>query len=202
MAQYGKLEYWNERYTHDRQAFEWFQRYSALKPHIEAVIPKESKILYIGCGTSRLAEDMVDDGYQDIKCTDGSNVAIQIVQKRAEGKTGLSFECQNVLDLVDSEEGQFDAVIDKGCMDAILCGDGSYANVQRMLQGISRVLKAGGVFFEVSYGTQQNRSPYLQSTDLGWEVTTNTIPKPHVGVPIPTSGDGTDVHYIYTCKKQ
>lgn len=31
MAQYGKAEYWEERYSRDVEPFDWYQRYFALR---------------------------------------------------------------------------------------------------------------------------------------------------------------------------
>ena len=68
----------------------------------------------------------------------------------------------NVCSLEFPDES-FDAVTAKGTMDAILCGEGSTANVAKMCQEVSRVLKAHGVFFIVSYGVPDNRLQYLEN---------------------------------------
>jgi hypothetical protein len=31
MAQYGKPEYWEDRYQKDKEQFDWYQRYSGLR---------------------------------------------------------------------------------------------------------------------------------------------------------------------------
>ena len=51
-------------------------------------------------------------------------------------------------------DGSFDAVIDKGTFDSILCGDGSGPNAAQMLAEIHRVLAPNGVYICVSYGVQ------------------------------------------------
>lgn len=43
-----------DRYSHNEQPFEWFQRYIALKPIFTAEFGKDASILHIGCGTSSL----------------------------------------------------------------------------------------------------------------------------------------------------
>ena len=65
-------------------------------------------------------------------------------------------------------------------MDAILCGEGSTANVAKMCMEVSRVLKPNGVFFIVSYGVPDNRLQYLENEDYSWTVTVHTVPKPTV----------------------
>jgi hypothetical protein len=38
MAQYGKHEYWEDRYQKDKEQFDWYQRYSGLKDIITQYI--------------------------------------------------------------------------------------------------------------------------------------------------------------------
>ena len=50
------------------------------------------------------------------------------------------------------EDGSFDAVIDKGTFDSVLCGDGSGPNADLMLNEIHRVLSPSGVYICITYG--------------------------------------------------
>ena len=81
---------------------------------------------------------------------------------------------------LDYPDDTFDAVIDKGTMDSILCGEGSTGNVGKMCSEIMRVLKPNGVFFMVSYGIPDNRLGYLESEDYSWKVQVQTVAKPTV----------------------
>ncbi len=54
-------------------------------------------------------------------------------------------------------DGSFDAVVDKGTLDSLLCGDNSTTNASRYCSEAARVLKPGGVFLVVSYGIPENR---------------------------------------------
>lgn len=95
----------------------------------------------------------------------------------------------------------FDAAIDKGTMDSVLCGEGSTANVGKMCSEITRVLKPNGVFFMLSYGTPDNRLSYLENDEYGWKVTVHTVAKPTVSATAVDTKDATNVHYIYACVK-
>ena len=63
MANYGKHEYWDDRYTKDKEPFDWYQRYSGIKEIISANCTQPSnnsydkdsshKILNVGAGNSR-----------------------------------------------------------------------------------------------------------------------------------------------------
>lgn len=39
MSQYGRAEYWEERYSRDTGPFDWYQRYFSLRDVIGAFIP-------------------------------------------------------------------------------------------------------------------------------------------------------------------
>merc|ERR1711998_421234 len=153
---------------------------------IQKYIKKDDSILMSGCGNSRLSEDMYEDGYQSIANIDISRVVI---------------EQMNVCSLEFPDEA-FEAVIAKGLMDAILCGEGSTANVAKMCMEVSRVLKPNGVFFIVSYGVPDNRLQYLENEDYSWTVTVHTVPKPTVSATaVPDTKDANSVHYVYVCQK-
>jgi EEF1A lysine methyltransferase 4 len=47
-------------------------------------------------------------------------------------------------------DSHFDAVIDKGTLDSLLCGEGTTAATGRYASEISRILKPGGSFVVVS----------------------------------------------------
>lgn len=53
----------------------------------------------------------------------------------------MPFEQMDVRSM-NYDDGAFEAVIDKGTFDSILCGDGSGPNADQMLSEIHRVLSA------------------------------------------------------------
>ena len=66
-AQYGRIQFWDERYSSFPEPFEWYYDYNTFKGVVNGVFPdKDSKIMIAGCGTSHFIEDMNDDGYTDL----------------------------------------------------------------------------------------------------------------------------------------
>ena len=49
---FGKIEYWEERYTRRIDPFDWYQVYSGVKDLITQYMVKTDKILNVGCGNS------------------------------------------------------------------------------------------------------------------------------------------------------
>ena len=60
--------------------------------------------------------------------------------------------------------------MDKGTLDAILCGEQSSEKSARMLAECQRVLKPGGLFVVVTYGPPTHRMRHLQTHRLKWSV--------------------------------
>lgn len=141
-------------------------------------------------------------GYTSITNIDISRVAIDIMSERYKDKPTLQWQQMNICAL-DFPDEQFDAVIAKGTVDAILCGEGSTANMAKLCSEVSRVLKPKGVFFIVSYGVPENRLNYLDKEDIySWTVSVQTVPKPTVSAAaVPSAEDAAGVHYIYVCTK-
>ena len=77
-----------------------------------------------------------------------------------------------VMDCTDLkyDHGAFDLIIDKSTIDALLCGDNSFLKVATMLNECQRVLKTGGCYVAISYGTPENREIHFQREMLGWEL--------------------------------
>lgn len=81
-------------------------------------------------------------------------------------KPALMWQVLNVCAL-DYPDESFNAVVDKGTLDSVLCGEGSTANVAKMCMEISRVLKPNGVYFICSYGVPDNRLQVLENLMAG-----------------------------------
>ena len=47
MAQYGKAQYWDERYTNDPESFDWYQRYAGLSDLLAKYIKKDDGVLMV-----------------------------------------------------------------------------------------------------------------------------------------------------------
>lgn len=71
---------------------------------------------------------------------------------------------------MEFKNGEFDAVIDKSTIDAILCGQCSFYNTAIMVNEVQRILKTGGVYFVVSYGRPETRLVHFKRKNLSFEL--------------------------------
>ena len=160
MANYGKQEYWEDRYQKDKEQFDWLQRYAPptgrteLRDIIGQYVQPSSQILIAGCGNSRMSEEMYEDGYQNITSVDQSYTAIKLQQEEYQSRySNLTFKQMDIR-AMQFKDGTFDAVLDKGLLDAMVCSDGSKGNIDTMLTEIFRVLSPTGVYICISHGKE------------------------------------------------
>ncbi|CAK9170526.1 unnamed protein product [Ilex paraguariensis] len=149
---YGEALYWDARYIQEAAAgsFDWYQRYSALRPFVRKYVPTSSRILMVGCGNAVMSEDMVKDGYEEIINIDISSVAIDMMRRKYEHLPQLEYMQMDVRDMSFFVDESFDSVIDKGTLDSLMCGAGAPISAAQMLGEVSRLLKPGGIYMLVT----------------------------------------------------
>ena len=82
VADYQSLRWWDDFYETEIEPFEWYHPYPMIRGVIRRYVSEEELILHIGCGNSRLTEDMVEDGYTLLTSIDFSRVVIEQMQKK------------------------------------------------------------------------------------------------------------------------
>eukprot|EP00882_Tetradesmus_deserticola_P012830 GHRQ01013597.1.p1 GENE.GHRQ01013597.1~~GHRQ01013597.1.p1 ORF type:complete len:183 (+),score=75.15 GHRQ01013597.1:955-1503(+) len=110
-------------------------------------------------------------GYQRILNTDISSVVVQHMQDLHKGIPQLQYRTADARSMPEYKDGAFDAVLDKGTLDAVLCGQHAGDSATSMLDECSRVLRPGGVLVLVTYGEPCSRLPLLLQPCYGWHVT-------------------------------
>ncbi|KAF8159568.1 S-adenosyl-L-methionine-dependent methyltransferase [Crassisporium funariophilum] len=163
---YGTKEYWEG----DDSSFDWFKSYSDLADLLHDLIPnKSSRILMLGCGNSRLSEDMWEDGYRNIVNTDYSAILIEQMRSRhGQARPEMEWHEMDVRDM-SFPSGSFDVAIDKGTMDAMMTAKGDvWDPPQQVIDDCTkevdetlRILKKGGIFIYLTFGQPHFRRRYL-----------------------------------------
>ena len=140
----------------------------------------EARVLIAGCGNSPLPFDMIEAGWTGgIVGIDFSSLVVnQMKNKGLRSKTVLDtaaaeskqppeildFHCADVSQsLPEYSDGSFDLILVKGTFDAILCSNGSRANIMKFIQNCVRLLSSNhGVLFIITTGNPDNRLEYLE----------------------------------------
>ncbi|KAL5700404.1 hypothetical protein ACHQM5_025848 [Ranunculus cassubicifolius] len=216
---YGEPGYWDNRYSVDPGPFDWYQKYPSLAPLLHLYVSLHQRILVVGCGNAALSEEMVKDGYTNVINIDISSVVIHAMQNKYPQHTYIKMD---VRDMKEFQSASFDAVIDKGTLDSLLCGSNSQINATAMLEEVGRVLKHGGVYILITYGAPAYRLSLLKDSFL-WRIKLHVIDKVaeerrrsegkkwELTEAVPLNDDGSSVesalgrnpqvHYIYICTK-
>jgi hypothetical protein len=71
-----------------------------------------------------LTEEMDNDGYHNIVNIDSSKVVIENMKETYKERTTISWQIMNCT-AMDFKDGAFEAIVDKGTLDSILCGEGT-----------------------------------------------------------------------------
>lgn len=178
-------------------AYEWHaSANNRLLDQIRALIPKfESKIINLGCGVSKIQNLLFDQGYHDITNVDISTHIINTM--RSLDVRDLKWD---VVDLLDDNmpyaPNTFDFAFDKGTFDAIITGaddwdvdDEVYTTSGKYFSNISRILKSGGIYMQISLGLPQFRRRYFDKERFNWNVECSQF----------INDDTT--FYLYICRK-
>ncbi|CAM9725551.1 unnamed protein product [Chrysoparadoxa australica] len=208
-AAYGKVTYWDERYSKEIEPFEWYQSWNNLAPSLLQYVDEMDAVLMCGCGSSTMTLDMFDDGIQNIISVDSSRVATETQLARTQDDyPSLEWRAMD-LTLTDFKDGQFDVAIDKACLDALLCRLDGGIGARKYLQEMDRILAPDGAFICITYSKPEARLPLLEVFDLdkpdealSWDVHVDAIAKPtHKKWHFPNLNDPNEVYFIYVCIK-
>lgn len=138
--------------------FDWYAQYPELKNSFSQYDLKlTDKILMVGCGNSKLSIQMWQTGYKNIINIDISPTVIQQM------KTQFPQMIWEVMDAtkMSYSDGQFDVIIDKGTLDALISGK-NYDICQGLLKECMRVTKQNGQVLLITYGSPQGRRKVFQ----------------------------------------
>jgi ubiquinone/menaquinone biosynthesis C-methylase UbiE len=113
---------------------------------------------------------LLEEGFGEVTGLDISPVVICQNEQRYNSEPLLKFVCGDVTTMTQFDSGKFDVVFDKGTLDSLMSSGASARFVWKMLTEISRVLKPGGLFVEISYGTANTTASFMKSPAYGWTV--------------------------------
>ena len=108
----------------------------------------------------------------------------------------------DVRDMGAFEDDALDAVLDKGLLDAILCGDGSGPNSELALNEIDRILNENGVYICISYRVREKRLKYFNRK--GWTVFHHMVAKQTIStssVVKEEKNEDKNFHWVYVIRK-
>ena len=204
MNDYSSLSFWEKRYTNEHlEIFEWYQTYESLREKIIEYIKPEHKILNVGCGTSKFAEDLFYEGIKNVTNIDFSENAIKLLEEHFQEQQ-IESKCiqMNVCDMKEFPECEFNLVFDKALLDSVLCGENALDTVKIMMNEIYRVLTDDGYYIIISNSGEKTRKNLFDESL--WEYKHLEIEKPNTKMIVidEKEKDPKNYHYIYILKKK
>lgn len=182
-SDYSKLEYWQQRFANEEQ-YDWLTDYSAIQPLLLKYLlplcsaaPKQPpqrsmcRILMIGCGNSKLSEQMYADGFTCITNIDFDDQVIARQARTHVDKPEMTWHCCDMTRMDQFADSSFDCVLDKASMDSLLVNEGSVwspalavrEQVFAYLSHVKRVLRPGGQLLQITWQQPHFRlNNYLQ----------------------------------------
>ena len=203
MTDYSSLSYWENRYTNEHlEIFEWYQTYETLKEKISDFIKPTDKILNVGCGTSKFAEDLYIDDIKEVTNIDFSENAIKImVEHYQEQQVEMNYKTMNVCEMKEFADKSFNVVFDKALLDSMLCGENALLVVEKMMKEVYRVLADDGFYIIISNANEDSRK--LLFDENMWEYKVMEIEKPSKVLMIDDNDKNPkNFHYIYVLNKK
>lgn len=155
--EYSKAQFWEDRMKETKGFFDWYVEFDELKRYIAKTnITEESKILMVGCGNSKLSEQMYDAGYKNIVNVDIAPSIVNLMKDYHDKKEKfMEWEVMDCTAMTYKDES-FDLVIDKGTIDAVICGDDLSPSLL-ITREMCRVTKKSGHIVLVSNSAPQGR---------------------------------------------
>jgi len=166
--------------------FDWYVEWPELKTDVQRFLPAicsvekdggasgESvpKVLMVGCGNSKLSEQMYNDGYTSMVNVDISDVVIDKMRENyKESHPDMEWRVADARNLEDAS-GTYDCALDKGTVDALMSNAESCAGMAKeIVREMGRVIAPGGLCMVVSHnGNRTNLFQDAVKDDFEWEV--------------------------------
>ena len=176
-AEFQLKEYWDSFFSKRSKSFEWYGEYTDLCHVLHKYLKASSRILMVGCGNSRLSEDLYDAGFQSVENIDISDVVIRQMSARNKEKRPLMKYVKMDLLHLTYDNAVFDCILDKGTLDAIFSNtdDKTVQSVDQMFTEIERVLKVSGRYICISLAQDHILKKLLNKYELGWLVRVHKV---------------------------
>jgi ubiquinone/menaquinone biosynthesis C-methylase UbiE len=111
----------------------------------------------VGCGNSKMSSQMYNSNFKNITNIDISDVVIAKMQKQFPEMKWIEMDATKM----DFEDNFFDCAIDKGTLDAIMCGNDP-SPPAKMIREMHRVTKKGGHYCIITHGEPESRLEYFE----------------------------------------
>ena len=155
---------WEEYYQCDDSVIEW--HFSIPLEVIADLVPIKSTCLVVGCGNSHLPRVIYNRREPlSLACLDSSQTCLdQLQQRDGASCPRMTFLLGNAVKLTKVLHGinKYDSIVDKGLLDALMCGEGWNDPIAQLLDEVGQVLRTGGTYLLVCYKLSSATREFLE----------------------------------------
>mmetsp|Transcript_642 Transcript_642/g.697 ORF Transcript_642/g.697 Transcript_642/m.697 type:complete len:350 (+) Transcript_642:51-1100(+) len=170
--EYADKDFWDDRFAKTKGAFDWYASWDELEEFIAPLLKEDGsdEILMVGCGNSKLSSQMYDANHKKISNIDISEVVIEKMKEQYTDKPEMTWSVMDALDCTFDND-RFDIAIDKGTLDALVCGD-DRTNGVLLVKEMGRQVKKGGHMVIITHMKPEGRVPIIHAAlgEYRWEV--------------------------------
>jgi ubiquinone/menaquinone biosynthesis C-methylase UbiE len=153
------------------------------------------RALVLGCGNSPMSQEMLESGFPTVVSIDISPSVIAQLQEKHQNQPRLEWYMMDCTKM-SFPDASFDLVVDKGTIDALMCGDNSDEKIASTMKEIFRLLTNRGHFIVATFGSPSQRFPAMRRDRQKWYV------YPPIIVPPPDTHPEDSINYIYVFEKR
>eukprot|EP00388_Colpodella_angusta_P023750 GDKJ01061354.1.p1 GENE.GDKJ01061354.1~~GDKJ01061354.1.p1 ORF type:complete len:293 (+),score=62.16 GDKJ01061354.1:47-925(+) len=161
--EFSEANFWNERFSEHTVAIDWYCTYKELEDTIEDYSNSDNKVLMVGCGNSKLTQEIVEA--RPGITVEGIDISEAVItQMRDETPEDLRDRLTwKVMDATKTSynSNEFDLLIDKGTLDALATSDTTEL-AESLVNECFRVLKPEGHLILVSHSHFEKRVKFFQ----------------------------------------
>lgn len=159
-SKFGSRDYWDTFYQQSSSNFSWYSGWADLAPFVEEVVGREDRVLIAGVGNDLAIVDMYDAGFTNMVAFDYAPEGVRAARAMF-GEDRLApigtaeLLVADARALLDFPDQAFDAVLEKGTLDAIYLSGGSdkelgAQHLQMAVDELARVLKPRGTLVSIT----------------------------------------------------
>ncbi|XP_028759564.1 eEF1A lysine and N-terminal methyltransferase [Neltuma alba] len=186
LGDFTSKENWDKFFTirGSDDSFEWYAEWPQLSHPLLSHLSNlpslahasTPQLLVPGCGNSRLSEHLYDAGFPGITNIDFSKVVIgDMLRRNIRQRPHMRWR---VMDMTSMQfaEGTFDAVIDKGGLDALMEPKLGPKLGNQYLSEVKRVLKSAGKYVCLTLAESHVLDILFSKFRIGWKMTVDAVP--------------------------
>ncbi|XP_020571393.1 methyltransferase-like protein 13 isoform X2 [Phalaenopsis equestris] len=191
LGDFTSKENWDKFFTlrGAGDSFEWYAEWPSLRDTLLSQlssIPSSTtsseataglpRILIPGCGNSRVSEHLYDAGFQQITNIDFSKIAVSdMLHRNIRCRPEMRWRVMDMTDMQFADES-FDAVLDKGGLDALMEPEVGSELGSKYLKEVKRVVKSGGKYLCITLAESHVLGLLFKLFRFGWKTTIHALP--------------------------